>query len=560
MVTCLRTKGRAVAAVILTVLFLLAAHPAAADPAGDERPSVAVVLGGGAARGLSHIGLLRALAEAGIPVDMVVGTSMGSLVAGMYAAGLSVDNLEYLVTTMDLGNLFEPLLPPRGGIVGTERLERFINYLTNNATFDSVPVPFYSVVTHLESGQEVVWHTGLISRGMRASMSIPGTFPPVELDGEYYVDGGVAAMVPVEAARQLGADFVIAVDVRGQRVDPIDVDNPMAVLNAALGHLLKANADAQLGKADVIIFPDIPSDSGLDYDRAAEFIAAGYAAAQKALPEIRERLLALDPDFPFGSQPPPPGWPQDEFAELVTEAYSLATSDVQVQQLAALPSFEMRGGEPSRLQLGVDVPLGTLGRQRLLGTYSLQGTSTSWVHTFGLGVGTCRGLCAAAFVRRAHTDAHWSPGVLLEGVIGDFHYAVEWERPADVDHAAWHGEIMYPLTAEALVRGRQIYVQAHVDPRGMYGPPSDAVRADALLRWYLPAEKRNVLGIFRGATHWYAGAGLTAAWNGAPTYAPLLEAGLVADEYLFGLYPLRLRLALTYRGDASWGFRISLGE
>src|SRR5690606_21378866 len=126
------------ATISLILLLLSLAGNSLADT--RERPTVAVVLGGGSARGLSHIGLLRALAENGIPVDMLVGTSMGSLVAGMYAAGLSVDNLTYLVTTVDLGLLFEPLLPPRGGLVGAERFERFIDLLTDTATFEQLPI------------------------------------------------------------------------------------------------------------------------------------------------------------------------------------------------------------------------------------------------------------------------------------------------------------------------------------------------------------------------------------------------------------------------------------
>src|SRR5690606_7299197 len=225
-----------VLALILLPILLIGGGAAAAAGADGERPTVALVLGGGSARGFSHIGLLKALAEAGIPVDMLVGTSMGSLVAGMYAAGLSVDNLVYVATTIDMGQLFEPLAPSRGGLVDPRRLQIFIDHLTGGATFDRLTVPFYAVLTHLETGQEVVWSQGPISRGILASIAIPGAFPPVELEGEYYVDGGVASMVPVEAARRLGADVIIAVDVRGKRTQPVDPTDPLDVLNTVLDH------------------------------------------------------------------------------------------------------------------------------------------------------------------------------------------------------------------------------------------------------------------------------------------------------------------------------------
>ncbi|OUN00716.1 MAG: hypothetical protein BAA04_08720 [Firmicutes bacterium ZCTH02-B6] len=546
---------------MLLLSFAASALAAGQDQVPADRPTVAVVLGGGSARGLSHIGLLRALAEYGIPVDMLVGTSMGSLVAGLYAAGLSVDNLTYLITTVDLGLLFEPLLPMRrGGLVGAERFERFIDLLTGNATFEQLPIPFYAVVTHLESGREVVWNKGRISRAMRASMAIPGTFQPVELDGEYYVDGGVAAMVPVQAARRLGADVVIAVDVRGQRTQPVDPGNALAVLDAVLSHMLEANADAQLALADVVVFPDIPADAGIEYDLAENFIAAGYEAALAAIPRIRERLLELDPDFPFGAKPPPLGLPADVLADRVAEALRAATADAQLDQLAALPTLALQSGHPPRLQLGFDVKLGRLGHQPTMAVYSLQQTGVGWVHTVGFGVGTCRGACGAIFVRHGQGEAHWSPGVQLQGLVGDLHYSLEWESRASATQPGWQATLKFPVTSEALARGRQLFVQVQQDPRGFYGLPHPQLQAETLVRWYLPAEKRSVLGILRGATHWYAGAGVALALHGSSRLHPVLEAGVVSNEYLFGLHPFRVRVALTYRSGEAWGLRISLGE
>jgi|GEM_PF-305184 len=547
--------------VVLAIAILLACPPwAAAHADSGERPTVALALGGGAARGLSHIGLLKALGEAGIPVDMLVGTSMGSLVAGMYASGLSVDNLTYLVTAVNLGELFEPLVPPRGGLVSAERLGWFLDAITGGATFDALPIPFYAVVTHLESGREVVWHRGPISRGMLASMAIPGAFPPVELDGEYYVDGGVASMVPVEAARRLGADVVIAVDVRGRRTTAVDVNSPLDVLNTALGHMLRANADAQLALADVVVLPDIPAEAHMEYDRAEEFIAAGYAAAQEALPQIRSVLLALDPDFPFGAKPPNEGLPAADFAARVEEALAAATADVQVLQLAALPAYEVRTDGAPGLQLGVRLPLMRAGQQPVYGIYSLATGGGTWVHTVGLGVGTCQLLCGAVFLRHGMDSQRWSPGIVLKGLTRNADYWLEWESQAAGTGAGWVTALQFPATGKAIASGRQLHVQLTRDPRGLYGPPRSAVRGDAVARWYLPAEKRNLFGFVRGATHWYWGVGASATWNGAARVTPVLEVGVVLDEHVFGLHPVRLRAGLTYRGDHLWALRLSVGE
>lgn len=553
----------------------LPAHAAAADApvaavsdtphatAGDQpggRPTIALALGGGSARGLTHIGLLKALEEAGIPIDFLVGTSMGSLVAGLYASGMSVDNLIYLVTTVEFGHLFEPLAPTRGGLVGPQRLEHFIDLLTDNATFDRLAIPFYAVLTHLETGQEVVWNTGRISRGILGSTAIPGTFPPVELDGEYYVDGGVASLVPVEAARRLGADVVIAADVRGYRRGPVNPHNPLEVLNTVLTHLLTANADAQLGLADVVVFPDISHNAHMAYDRAADLIQAGYEAAQQVLPQIRAVLLERDPAFPFGQEPPNAGWPEDVFAERVTEAMSLATADVHVLQLAALPSYEISGGSQARLQAGFEFSVGNVGPQPLYGMYSLMGAEGTWVHTLGLGVGTCRGICGAVFMRHGMNSQRWSPGLLIEGLADDLHYVLEWESRATETEPGWAAGLMFPVTSEALLRRRQVQLTILQDPRGLYGPAGEAVRGEAIYRWYLPAETRDVLGFLRGATHWYFGAGIGTKWDGTTALTPVLEAGVLLNEYVFGLHPVRLRAALTYRGGDSWALRLSLGE
>src|SRR5690606_33008252 len=218
----------AVTAAALFVLVLSLAGPLPATAYGQgapgsapSRPTVAIVLGGGSSRGLAHIGLLQAFEEEGIPVDYLVGTSMGSIAAGLHAAGLSPENIEQLIVQSPVFELFAAARPSRGGLVETDRLERFLDAILDHATFDDVAIPYYSASTQLLTGEEAVIQHGRVSRAILASMAIPGVFPPVEIDGEYYVDGGVVSLIPVRAARRLGADVVIAVDVR-RRFETVD--------------------------------------------------------------------------------------------------------------------------------------------------------------------------------------------------------------------------------------------------------------------------------------------------------------------------------------------------
>lgn len=183
-------------------------------PAASSTPAVAVVLGGGAARGFSHIGLIQAFEENGILIHMLVGTSMGSIVASPYAAGYSVDNLKTIVTNLDSAKLVDILFPPRGGLINTERLKRYLDVLLMHKTFDQLEIPFYSVITELATGREVAMHHGNVAAAVQASMSIPALFPPVEIDGVHFVDGGMKNAVPANVAKNHGADVIIGVDVK----------------------------------------------------------------------------------------------------------------------------------------------------------------------------------------------------------------------------------------------------------------------------------------------------------------------------------------------------------
>ena len=181
-----------------------------------SKPAVALVLGGGSAWGLSHIGLLKSLEENGVPIDLLVGTSMGSIIAGLYAAGYSVDNIIEIFTSFDPATLFDIPFPPSGGYIETKGLQQYLDTLLSSKTYDLLDIPCYPVAVNLRTGQVQVLNRGKLSTGIQASMSIPGVFPPVLVEGEYYVDGGLKNQVAADVAADLGAEIIIAVYLKSK--------------------------------------------------------------------------------------------------------------------------------------------------------------------------------------------------------------------------------------------------------------------------------------------------------------------------------------------------------
>lgn len=533
------------------------------------RPKVAVVLGGGAARGFSHIGLLKALEDNGIPIDMLVGTSMGSIVAGLYAAGLSTDNLAYLVTQIDMNQFFTPRIPPRGGFVETHQFERFLNLLTNDAHLEQMPIPYYSVITDIVSGREVALNTGPIGRAILASIAIPGMFPPVEIDGIHYVDGGLLSPVPVRVAEERGADFIIAVDVR-RTVDDINFDNVLTNLQLSLYFLLDKNTDEQVHAADVIVAPNVADNSYMEYDRAAFFIEEGYRAAMEAMDDIRAGLLRLDPDFPLHEPRVQQGIAPAEFARQVDEAVQGAMETAR-PTMTVFPDVTLRSGAPAHYRLDVNVPVG--GSRTTLPwflDYSLDGGPGRWMHTFGVGAGECPELCFSVFARPGLSGNGWNPGLTASGTVGDKTsvtgrsgaWTTRYERTRPGEQDQWHLQLRWPAPKAVTTVGREVLINAGLDERGLLGQPSDVVRASAVYRHYFLGEPKNLWELLRGGTHWYIGGGVSAAsMPDGQQINPVVEAGVLFEGHLFGLYTTRSRLAVTYEGgDNTWFLRLSFGD
>lgn len=311
-------------------LMVLAVLPPSAS-AGD-RPKIGLALGGGGARGAAHIGVLRTLEEMGIPVDYIAGTSMGSIVGGLYAMGMSPDDIERTIDEIDWSDIFqdEPtrqdrrfrrkqddrtfLIRAKPGVIESERkvelvpaliqgqkLELALRKYTLPATeiqdFDDLRIPFRAVATDVVSGEAVILGEGDLATSMRASMAVPAVFAPVEIDDRLLVDGGLAMNLPVAAVRAMGADLVIAVDVGGPRRQREEIGNVLAMLDQIASLVTFKNTEAEiatLGPRDLLIVPPLEREVlASDFGKMPTAVAIGRRAAVAKGPELAR--LSLPP-------------------------------------------------------------------------------------------------------------------------------------------------------------------------------------------------------------------------------------------------------------------------
>lgn len=273
-----------------------------------HRPRVGLSLSGGGARGLAHIGVLKALERANIPIDVLTGTSMGGAIAAGYATGLDAAALQEYARKLSNVRMALRLLdwavPGSGSLLHGKRLLNYLEDYLRRYTFDELKIPLAVVAVDLNSGQEVILQQGSVALAVRATVAVPGLFPPVEMDGKRLVDGGLLNNLPADVARQMGAEVVIAVDVGSrignstdweslsrQHLVPRGVMEIMSTLSEALAILTTPQQERKLAQArpDVLIQPPIPADVTLltGYTRADELIAIGEQAADAALPQIQ---------------------------------------------------------------------------------------------------------------------------------------------------------------------------------------------------------------------------------------------------------------------------------
>jgi len=300
--------------------------PAAEEAPPTVRPRVALVLEGGGALGLAHVGVIAVIEELGIPIDIVAGTSMGAIVGGLYAAGYDAARLKRLVTDTDWNDLFtenqtavnEPYrlknersryfaaigvdregLKGLGGLLAGNKILTYLDALVSDfptpVDFDHLPRRFRAVATDIGSGEEVILKAGSLSEALRASMGIPGAFAPFVVDGRALVDGGVVNNLPVDVARALGAEVIIAVDPQGGFLSNREVYDrtPVESLSRTIDTMIRVNVLKQLRDADLVVTVDLSKFTAGDFSRGAAIMAQGEAAARDqyaALTGLRDRL------------------------------------------------------------------------------------------------------------------------------------------------------------------------------------------------------------------------------------------------------------------------------
>ena len=254
-----------------------------------QQKRIAVALGGGASKGFAHIGVLKALKDANIPVHIVTGTSAGAVVGSLYASGMSPEQLIIESEQLAKSDVADFRLSTKGLIVG-QKLQDYINQKVGDKPIQHFPIPFAAVATDFENGQAVVFNFGNTGQAVRASSSIPTIFRPVEINGRRYVDGGMSQPVPVSAARKMGADIVIAVDISA-RPEEKSKKGLIAQLGQSVRIMTLHALNEELSKADVVIKPDVlslGSTGGFEQKTAA--ITAGERATKATLPKIRSLL------------------------------------------------------------------------------------------------------------------------------------------------------------------------------------------------------------------------------------------------------------------------------
>lgn len=327
-------SGRRSVLVLCIILFGsgLFAPSLHAEVKPGERPKIGLALSGGGARGASHVGVLKALEEMHIPIDYVAGTSMGSIIGGLYASGMTPDEIETALKTMDWAHIFSDdpprkdrsfrrkrdddlhLIDVKPGISGTGQLKfptgaiqgqkfdlalRQLTLPVSTVTdFDRLRIPFRAVASDIGSGTAVVLKSGDLATAMRASMSVPGAFAATEIDGRLLVDGGITDNLPIDVVRDMGADIVIAVDISTPYASPQEVNNLFAITLQLTAIMTRTNADRQvasLTKHDILIVPDLGDITSSDFDRAAEAVLRGRTAAEAQHDKLTRLALADSP-------------------------------------------------------------------------------------------------------------------------------------------------------------------------------------------------------------------------------------------------------------------------
>jgi NTE family protein len=371
---------------------------------GIERPKVGVVLSGGGARGAAHIGVLKVLEEQRIPIDYLAGTSMGAIIGGLYASGLSVDEIEVLYRSIDWQDVFEDqpsrleksyrrkrdddlylidqkpgirdgeLQLPTGLIQG-EKLELILRRATHRVSqvrhFDRLPVPFRCVATDITTGEAVVFYKGDLPTAMRSSMAVPGLFAATRAKkNQLLVDGGISNNLPVDVVRLMGADIVIAIDISSPLMSGDEIKNLISITEQLTSFLTRRNTERQIASlvaTDILIVPELDDITSSDFDHGAEAIQLGVEAARKHLDQLAGLKLAPEAHQVHLAQRLTP-----EPKEKKSLAFIRIDSDSNLADEIILTRMQVKAGQPidiDRIEADVRILYG-LGLFELV-TYQL---------------------------------------------------------------------------------------------------------------------------------------------------------------------------------------------
>jgi NTE family protein len=262
------------------------------QPVAKRPPKIGLALGGGAARGFAHVGVIQVLEEAGIKPDFVAGTSAGSLVAALYASGRNGHQLQQVAETMEEAAFTDWTLPifSRGMLRG-EALARYVNTQVGGKLIEQMPISLGITATDLNSGAGVLFQRGDTGTAVRASSAVPALFLPVKIGSQEYVDGGLVSPVPVRYARQMGAELVIAVDI-SSAPEGNPSDGTLQILLQTFAIMGKSINSYELRDADLVVRPALVGVSGADFTARRRAIEAGRAAMTRLLPQLRAAIEA----------------------------------------------------------------------------------------------------------------------------------------------------------------------------------------------------------------------------------------------------------------------------
>jgi NTE family protein len=254
-------------------------------------PAIGLALGGGFARGIAHIGVLKVLEEEGIPVRVIAGTSVGALIGASYCSGLSISELQEIARNTRFTSLARWTLS-RCGFASNDRMIKFLMRILKVRTFEELRIPLGVTATDFNTGEGVVFHSGEIIDPVRASCAYPGMFLPVQIRGRYLVDGMLSHPVPTHPLREMGADRVLAVHLRGTWAGSGAPRHLFAVIGQSFAIAQDAMASIWRSAADLVVEPDVAGFAYDDFRRADELIRVGESAMRQALPEVRKWLEA----------------------------------------------------------------------------------------------------------------------------------------------------------------------------------------------------------------------------------------------------------------------------